>query len=159
MMQVIYETNTLKSRRRNVLEKLPSLAKNVFNKRAEEYDRSSKFPLDNFDDLFDIGALALPVDPVLGGLGWAPDYGHVDSLWKMTRAIANVDLSFSRCWEGHNNALMLIDKLATLTQKKRWFSEVIEKGVRWAAWSGEPQKSGEIKFLQPVRLGQTGLFC
>lgn len=140
MMQVIYETNTLKSRRRNVLEKLPSLAKNVFNKRAEEYDRSSKFPLDNFDDLFDIGALALPVDPVLGGLGWAPDYGHVDSLWKMTRAIANVDLSFSRCWEGHNNALMLIDKLATLTQKKRWFSEVIEKGVRWAAWSGEPQK-------------------
>ena len=74
-----------------------------------------------------------------GGLGLSPAYGTVYSLWCITRAIAKADLSFARCWEGHNNALLLIDALASDSQKKRWFGRLMQKGCCWAAWSGEPQ--------------------
>ena len=118
---------------------LESLSQEVFSQRAGDYDLQARFPAENFTDLFHINALAAPADPQFGGLGFAPEYGQVSALWQMTRAIAKADLSFARCWEGHNNALMLIDKLANGEQKQRWFGEVIKKGYRWAAWSGEPQ--------------------
>ncbi|WDE01622.1 acyl-CoA dehydrogenase family protein [Thalassomonas actiniarum] len=118
---------------------LESLSQEVFSQRARDYDLQARFPAENFTDLFHINALAAPVAPGFGGLGFAPEYGNVNALWQMTRAIAKADLSFARCWEGHNNALMLIDKLAKTEQKQRWFSEVMQKGHRWAAWSGEPQ--------------------
>ncbi len=127
------------SNRQEVLDKLNTLSREVFLQRAAAYDSNAAFPEENFDDLFSIGAMAAPVDPELGGLGWAPAYANVFLLWQMTRAIAKADLSFARCWEGHNNALMLIDRLANSAQKKRWLGEVVEKGARWAAWSGEPQ--------------------
>ncbi|WDE08025.1 acyl-CoA dehydrogenase family protein [Thalassomonas viridans] len=118
---------------------LESLSQEVFSQRAHDYDLEARFPAENFTDLFHINALAAPVDPHFGGLGFAPEYGNIGALWRMTRAIAKADLSFARCWEGHNNALMLIDKLANGEQKQRWFSEITAKGHRWAAWSGEPQ--------------------
>jgi alkylation response protein AidB-like acyl-CoA dehydrogenase len=127
------------SNRREVLDKLNTLSREVFLQRAAAYDNNATFPAENFDDLSSIGAMAAPVAPEWGGLGWAPAYGNVVLLWQMTRAIAKADLSFARCWEGHNNALMLIDKLANSAQKKRWLGEVVKKGARWAAWSGEPQ--------------------
>ncbi len=123
-----------------VLKALKSLSNENILARAHDYDTNARYPAENFTDLFNIGALAAPIDPEFGGLGCGPDYGNVYSLWQMTRAIAKADLSFARCWEGHNNALMLIDKLANKAQKERWFSDVINKGHRWAAWSGEPQK-------------------
>lgn len=122
-----------------LISSIEFLAEEFFVKRAHEYDLKASFAEDNFVDLFNAGVMAAVVDPEFGGLGFSPDYGNVKSLWKLTRAIAKSDLSFSRCWEGHNNALMLIDKLATKEQKQRWFNEVIDKGHRWAAWSGEPQ--------------------
>lgn len=123
----------------SLLESIESLCCDVFSRRADDYDRHAVFAKENFTDLWHVGGLCTPVDPRWGGLGWAPDYGNVHFLWQITRMIARVDLSFARCWEGHNNALMLIDKLASPIQKQRWFREVIEKGARWAAWSGEPQ--------------------
>lgn len=123
----------------NALNRVERLAQTSFLERAQIYDREAVFPAENFDDLFAEGLMAAPVDKKWGGLGLAPAYGNVYSLWKMTSAIAKADLSFARCWEGHNNALMLLDALADDTQKKRWFGEVVNKGYRWAAWSGEPQ--------------------
>jgi len=123
----------------DVISNIKKLAEEVFATRAHQYDVEAKFPEKNFIDLYGIGAMAASIDPEYGGLGFAPDYGNIKSLWSATRAIAKADLSFARCWEGHNNALMLIDKIANEDQKRRWFGEVINKGARWAAWSGEPQ--------------------
>jgi len=139
MTNTIPKISELQSSGQEVLDKLNTLARAVFLQRAEAYDNNATFPSENFDDLFNIGALAAPVDTKWGGLGWAPAYANVFLLWQMTRAIAKADLSFARCWEGHNNALILIDRLANSAQKKRWLGEVVEKGARWAAWSGEPQ--------------------
>ncbi|NQZ06636.1 MAG: acyl-CoA dehydrogenase family protein [Algicola sp.] len=123
----------------DIIHSVASLAEEVFLPRARQCDIDARFAVENFDDLFKVGALAGPVDTRFGGLGFSPAYGNVQALWQMTRAIAKADLSFARCWEGHNNALMLVDKLANDAQKQRWFNGVINKGHRWAAWSGEPQ--------------------
>ncbi|MFT4925970.1 MAG: alkylation response protein AidB-like acyl-CoA dehydrogenase [Phenylobacterium sp.] len=139
MSKPLRKTSQLPSTSADTLEAVQSLAQEVFLARAHDYDTDARFPIENFNDLFNIGAMAAPVDPAYGGLGCSPSYGNVYSLWQMTRAIAKADLSFARCWEGHNNALMLIDKLASDSQKQRWFADVISKGNRWAAWSGEPQ--------------------
>lgn len=123
----------------DMLSRVGYLAQGVFLERAQGYDQASVFPSENFDDLFAQGLMAAPVAKKWGGLGLAPAYGKVFTLWQMTREIAKADLSFARCWEGHNNAMLLLDAMATDAQKMRWFEEVTKKGARWAAWSGEPQ--------------------
>ncbi len=123
------------------LLKVQALAQGVFRERAEDFDRAAEFPASNFEDLFEQGLMAVPVGREWGGLELSPAYGKVLDLWRMTIEIAKADLSFARCWEGHNNALLLLDVLATDEQKKKWFTEVTAAGARWAAWSGEPQST------------------
>lgn len=113
--------------------------------RADEYDRTARFPGADFDDLFAAGLLAPTVPREYGGLGVGPLCGDALTLWLMTKELAKADLSLGRCWEGHTNSLVLIDAAGTDEQKRRWFTGVIERGEKWVAWSGEPQtpKPGE----------------
>ncbi|MGW3951231.1 acyl-CoA dehydrogenase family protein [Streptomyces sp. NPDC004752] len=128
-----------------VLVTVAKLAADRFAPRAEEYDRKAVFPTEDFDDLFSNGLLGVTVPREYGGLGYGPQQRHTLPLWEMTTTLAKADLSLARCWEGHANALVVIDALATPEQKRRWFAGVVEHGEKWAAWSGEPQapKPGE----------------
>lgn len=116
-------------------------------RRADQYDRTARFPGEDFDDLFAAGLLAPTVSREYGGLGVGPLCGDALTLWLMTKELAKADLSLGRCWEGHANSLVLIDALGTEEQKNRWFPGVLERGEKWVAWSGEPQapKPGERK--------------
>ncbi|MGW4731955.1 acyl-CoA dehydrogenase family protein [Streptomyces shenzhenensis] len=135
-----------------VLAAVAKLAADRFAPRAEEYDRKAVFPAEDFDDLFAGGLLGVTVPREYGGLGYGPQQRHTLPLWEMTTTLAKADLSLARCWEGHANALVLIDALAGPEQKRRWFAGVVEHGQKWAAWSGESQapKPGET-----LRLGTT----
>ncbi|HEV2783887.1 MAG TPA: acyl-CoA dehydrogenase family protein [Actinophytocola sp.] len=123
---------------------LPTLTKK-FAERADGYDRSATFPMEDFADLFAAGLHAPTVPSRYGGLGLGPLHGRTHELWQMTKAIAGADLSLGRCWEGHTNSLVLIDALGTEEQKESWFDGVVRRGEKWVAWSGEPQapKPGE----------------
>ncbi|MFJ1617214.1 acyl-CoA dehydrogenase family protein [Streptomyces sp. NPDC088251] len=146
---------------RGVLDAVAKLAADNFAPRAEEYDRRAVFPAEDFDDLFSGGFLAAPVPREHGGLGYGPQQRNTLPLWEITTTLAKADLSLARCWEGHANALVLIDALAGPEQKRHWFTGVVEHGEKWAAWSGEPQapKPGETgrfgTLLTPVRSGWT----
>jgi alkylation response protein AidB-like acyl-CoA dehydrogenase len=144
---------------RAVLGAVAKLAADKFAPRAEEYDRKTAFPAEDFEDLFSGGFLGVTVPREYGGLGYGPQQRNTLPLWEMTTTLAKADLSLARCWEGHANSLVLIDALATPEQKRRWFTGVVEHGEKWAAWSGEPQtpKPGESgRFgttLTPVHSG------
>ena len=86
------------------------------------------------------------------GLGLGPLCGDTLMLWLTTTELARADLSLARCWEGHANALVLIDALGTPEQKARWFDAVVRQGHIWVAWSGEPQTPGRA---QRGRFGTT----
>jgi alkylation response protein AidB-like acyl-CoA dehydrogenase len=118
-----------------------------FAERAEQYDRTGAFPDADFADLFAAGLNAPTVPVEYGGLGLGPFRRRAHPLWMMTVELAKTDLSLARCWEGHANALALIDLLCGDAQRERWFEGVVARGEKWVAWSGEPQapKPGEVR--------------
>jgi alkylation response protein AidB-like acyl-CoA dehydrogenase len=133
-----------------VIGRAASLARDRLAPRAAAYDREAAFPAADFDDLFAAGLLAAAAPREHGGLALGPLHGDALSLWLITKELAKADLSLGRCWEGHNNSLVLIDALGTAEQKAAWFAGVVRRGEKWVAWSGEPQapKPGE-----PQRFG------
>jgi alkylation response protein AidB-like acyl-CoA dehydrogenase len=124
--------------KQTLIERISQLARDKFASRAAGYDRTASFPTEDFEDLFNAGLNAPAVPTEYGGLG----LGHgsdIFTLWMMTKELAKVDLSLARCWEGHANAQVLLTAMANESQKKRWFEGIVQRGEKWAAWSGEPQ--------------------
>jgi alkylation response protein AidB-like acyl-CoA dehydrogenase len=109
-----------------------------FAARADALDRASAFPEQNFAELHAAGLLGAAIPVEHGGLGLGPMGHDLLTLWRITSELAQADLSLGRCWEGHCNALVLIRGMGTPEQQARWFGEVLERGDRWSAWSGEP---------------------
>ncbi|MQA95202.1 MAG: acyl-CoA dehydrogenase [Streptosporangiales bacterium] len=134
----------LSAERKELLGRVAEVAKECAG-RADTYDRTARFPAEDFDALFAAGLHAPAVPRDHGGLGIGPHGGDALTLWLMTRELAKADLSLGRCWEGHANSLGLLDAFASAEQKERWFAGVVRRGEKWVAWSGEPQapKPGE----------------
>jgi len=128
----------LKIHSRDILAELTKLVQDEFASRANQYDTLYSFPKENFQSLFECGFMAPTVSEEFGGMGLGNNHGNIRTLWAMTIEIAKADMSTARCWEGHNNALMLLDNLGTYSQKEKWFSGVVERGEIWSVWSGEP---------------------
>ncbi len=123
----------------HLIERLRELAQNSFAPRAPLYDQQASFPTEDFEDLHREGYLGAAIPSGYGGMGLSPHSGDVFTLWMLTKEIAKADLSLARCWEGHNNSMVLLQHLAQPSQQKRWFEGVMQRGEKWAAWSGEPQ--------------------
>src|SRR5882672_1884947 len=138
-MMDFYNRLDLAPDKQALVNRVKELARERFARRAAQYDLTASFPAEDFDDLFKAGlhAAAAPVE--YGGLGLGPYKGDVFTLWMMTKEIAKADLSLARCWEGHANSLVLLDGIANDEQKSRWFPGIVDRGEKWAAWSGEPQ--------------------
>jgi len=124
---------------RALIARVAALAMDRFAPRAADYDRDARFPAEDFSDLHDAGLLGAAIPLAWGGLGLEPHRGDPFALWMMTKELAKVDLSLARCWEGHANALTLIDGAGDEAQRRRWFTGVLKRGETWACWSGEPQ--------------------
>jgi alkylation response protein AidB-like acyl-CoA dehydrogenase len=125
-----------------LVDRIRELARSHFAPRAAQYDQRTVFPKEDFDDLFRAGLHAAAVPDEYGGLGLGPQRRRALALWMLTREIARVDLSLTRCWESHVNALVMLDGMANPRQKERWFPGVVERGELWGAWGGEPQARG-----------------
>jgi alkylation response protein AidB-like acyl-CoA dehydrogenase len=138
-MMDFYKRLDLTPDKQALVNRVKDLARERFAPRAAQYDLTAGFPAEDFDDLFKAGlhAAAAPVE--YGGLGLGPYKDDVFTLWMMTKELAKADLSLARCWEGHANSLVLLDGMATDEQKAYWFGNVVRKGHKWVAWSGEPQ--------------------
>lgn len=117
---------------------LKKLTSEEFAPRAKQYDTTYSFPKENFEALFRTGLNAPTISTEFGGLGLGNNRKNIRDLWTMTTEIAKADMATARCWEGHANALMLLDNLGTYIQKEKWFAGVVNKGDIWTVWSGEP---------------------
>lgn len=120
-----------------ILERLSQLTQEQFASRAAQYDKTASFPAENFETLFHAGLHAPAVPINYGGLGYCHS-SDILTLWMMTRELAKVDLAFTRCWEGHTNIQVLLSANANEAQKQRWFEGIVQRGEKWAGWSGEP---------------------
>lgn len=128
-----------------LIAKVARLSSDVIAKRAAEYDEKAVFPADNFRELQAEGLLAPLIAKEWGGMGLAHEPGGIQTQWLMTTEIARGDMATARCWEGHLNAQLLLEKCGSVEQKARWYPGIIQNGELWGSWSGEPQtrKPGE----------------
>jgi alkylation response protein AidB-like acyl-CoA dehydrogenase len=138
---------------RDLVGRVETLAREAFADRAEMHDRDATFPAEDFADLVRAGLHAPAVPRNYGGLGLGPQSGLL-TLWMMTEELARADMSLARCWEGHVNSQVLLANLGNERQQARWFGGIVERGERWAAWSGEPRArlpKQETRFGTTVR--------
>lgn len=120
------------------VERIRELASQQFAARAAACDSTASFPEKEFEALSQAGLLAPVVPTEYGGLGLSYR-SDIFTLWTITKELAKVNLSLARCWEGHINCQMLLAAIANESQKDRWFKGIVQRGEKWAGWSGEPQ--------------------
>ena len=142
-----------------LIEKVRQLVETHFSQRAADYDKKKSFPFEDFKDLFEAGLLGTLISKDYGGSGLGHHRGDILTHWMLTKEIAKANMALARCWEGHANAQLLLDNIATPSQKEKWFKGIIEDGMIWSVWSGEPQsvKPGEQqKFGTQVKVTPDG---
>lgn len=109
-----------------------------FAARAARYDANTEFPHEDFEDLANAGLLATAVPVSRGGYGIAMSNGDPWTQWRVTTAIAAGDLSLGRCYEGHVNAVDLLNAFGTNELKEELFPGVVTGEVRLVIWGSEP---------------------
>lgn len=91
---------------------------------AAEHDRDGSFPAAAFDGLRDLGLIAHP--PLRRE--------EATTLFQILAAVGHGDLSVGRIFEGHVNALFLIQHFGTSSQRKQYF-DLASDGHIFGVWN------------------------
>lgn len=62
-----------------------SLGQEKFAPRAHRYDKEASFPFENYDDMREVGILAMTVPESFGGLGGIRRTGRTNRNWRILR--------------------------------------------------------------------------
>lgn len=102
---------------------------------APEFDRLGFIPPSGIWALADAGLLAavLPAEP--GGPGHGTDAGSTAHLLEILTIIGSGDLSVGRLYEGHINALLLIERYGTQAQRDRAVDAVRRDSAFFGVWN------------------------
>jgi len=104
--------------------------------RAASGGMGEGFPRREFGWLADSGLLVAPLRRDLGGLGMGSQPGNVLPMLRVLKRVGRGDLSLGRLYEGHVNALLLIQRFGTKDQV-RSFAADARAGRRFAVWNTE----------------------
>lgn len=107
-------------------------------------DEDDSFPESGIDLLKSMGLMVLNVPKEFGGYGLGHKHGNREIL-EALKEIGSHDLSLGRIYEGHLNALLLIDRFGSPSQKHIYFRQVLS-GKLFGIWNSElPSES--LKFV------------
>ncbi|AQG82390.1 acyl-CoA dehydrogenase [Spirosoma montaniterrae] len=124
---------------------------------APDTDREDTFPVEAFGWLADAGLLAvtLPGQPI----GKQP--GQTGKLLQLLKRIGTGNLAVGRVYEGHINALSLIDLYGTSTQKRHWHDDVSQHRRLFSVWNTQADDGVRIHPLGNGRYRLEGCktFC
>ncbi len=126
---------------------------------AGYYKGNDRFPQSLFKALYQMGAFLLNVPPEYGGLGLGPGNGN-GTLLGVLKKIGSLDLSAGRIYEGHVNAMLLIDEYGSEKQKKRYYMEA-RSGILFGVWNSELPFEG-VKINEALKhptLSGAKVFC
>ncbi|MCA8832825.1 acyl-CoA dehydrogenase family protein [Hymenobacter pini] len=108
-------------------------------------DEEGNFPLAEFNWLRAAGLLSAPLAPALGGAGLAQPE-HTASLLSTLRHIGRGNLAVGRVYEGHANALQLLQRYGSMGQQARWAGDALE-GHLFGVWNTEAQDGVRLEPL------------
>ena len=118
-----------------VLAALRGLLPGIATAAAGE-DHDGAYPAGSLAALRDLGLLAAPLAARLGGLGWGIEPGGAGPLATALRLIGRASLPLGRLYEGHVNALRLVQRYGSPAQAGAAAHDV-KAGLLFAVWNTE----------------------
>lgn len=104
---------------------------------AAQIDHTGAFPVEEFKQIAAAGLLAAPLDRALGGLGLGIDASTTYDLLKLLKLIGRGNLAVGRVYEGHVNALQLIQTFGTAAQIEQYSEDVHDRQKIFGVWNAE----------------------
>lgn len=111
---------------------------------AAAVDRNGAFPVKEFELIAETGMLAAPLQPELGGLGLGIDAGVTYQMLMLLKQIGRGNLAVGRVYEGHVNALQLIQTFGTKEQIERLAGDARDRHKIFGVWNAEAEDGVKI---------------
>jgi alkylation response protein AidB-like acyl-CoA dehydrogenase len=104
---------------------------------AAAVDQNGAFPVKEFELIAEAGMLAAPLQPDLGGLGLGIDGSVTYELLILLKQIGRGNLAVGRVYEGHVNALQLIQTFGTKAQIEAYAADAGDRHKIFGVWNAE----------------------
>jgi alkylation response protein AidB-like acyl-CoA dehydrogenase len=104
---------------------------------ASAIDRNGDFPAKEFNLIASLGLLTAPLSRSLGGLGLGIDTNIIYELLTILKNIGQANLSIGRIYEGHVNALQLLQTFGNSNQIAAYAEDVREHHKIFGVWNAE----------------------
>lgn len=128
---------------------------------AGAIDYNGAFPVKEFALLAEAGLLAAPLRPELGGLGFGIDAHVTYESLRLLKQLGRGNLAVGRIYEGHVNALQLIQTFGTKEQVEAYASDARDRHKIFGVWNAEAEDGVKIYPLANgcYRLEGSKTFC
>jgi alkylation response protein AidB-like acyl-CoA dehydrogenase len=128
---------------------------------AAAIDHNGAFPVQEFGRLAQSGLLAAPLMPEFGGIGLGFDASVTQAMLLLLKKIGWGNLAVGRIYEGHINALQLIQTFATPKQIERYAKDAREHHKLFGVWNAEANDGVKVIPLDHERYQLQGskTFC
>ena len=151
------------ARRELSLEEITSKTKEIADfvaANASLLDEQAVFPIEEFEKIAAAGLLIAPLNRRLGGLGLGFETGHTEELLMLLKEIGRANLVVGRIYEGHVNALQLIQTFGTPQQIEAYAADAKNNKI-FGVWNAEAEDGVEIIPLDngKYRLSGSKTFC
>ena len=111
---------------------------------AASIDYHGAFPINEFKLIAEAGLLAAPLLPQWGGLGLGFNASSMPELLQLLRLLGWGNLAVGRIFEGHVNALQLIQTFGTAEQIERYAEDARDHHKIFGVWNAEAQDGVKI---------------
>ncbi len=115
--------------------------------RREALQSPAEFPVSELRDLAEAGLLGVTLPQALGGMGVGLDPGSKIGLLQILKEMGRGSLPLGRVYEGHVNALLLIQRYGTNWQLERAAGEVLRLGSVFGVWNTGPPATAQLQRL------------
>lgn len=134
----------------------PAKALHFIAQNAAHVDYDGAFPAEEFERLRQakLMSITLPNQPL------APSKAQTAKLLQLLKAVGKASLPVGRVYEGHVNALLLIELYATTQQKQQWFNDAANQHL-FGVWNTQAQDGVKLHDLGNSRYRLEGCktFC
>lgn len=118
---------------------------------AAAIDQNGAFPQREFELIAETGLLAAPLPRKLGGIGLGIEASVTRELLILLKLIGRGNLAVGRIYEGHVNALQLIQTFGTQAQIEAYARDARDRQKIFGVWNAEAEDG--VKIL-PLNSGQ-----
>jgi alkylation response protein AidB-like acyl-CoA dehydrogenase len=128
---------------------------------ASEIDQHGALPVEEFKLLQQAGLLAAPLASRWGGLGLGIEASKTLELLLLLKHIGRGNLAVGRIYEGHINAVQLVQTFGTASQIATYATDVLEHHKVFGVWNAEANDGVKLTPLgqERYRLEGSKTFC